>query len=169
MNISWCVQVLQHVVAVSVCHTPYLHKLWVRRGLLEPLTHLHSHSLSICWRESYLDGKNPQWVSALNGHWLQELGYVTAPWGASFPSPIKWQEQTKPLTTSLSHQGPVKWYISRNTDQYLLEEISLEKSTKLYIGLATSSFMCKEVGSHHSILITSKKLNRLKNQLFLDP
>lgn len=27
VNISWCVQVLQHVVAVSVCHTPYLHIL----------------------------------------------------------------------------------------------------------------------------------------------
>lgn len=81
----------------------------------------------------------------------------------------KMTEQTKPLTTSWSHQGPVKWYISRNTDQYLFEEIILEKSTKLCIGLAASSFTCREVGSHHSILITSKRLNRLKNQLFLDP
>ena len=157
-------------------HAPMLSLMTIVNLLQFPQTptlsaspHLHSHSLSICWRESYLDRKDPQWVSALNGHWLQELGYVTAPWGASFSSPIKWQEQTKPLTTSLSHQGPVKWYISRNADQYLFEEIILEKSTKLCIGLAASSFTCREVGSHHSLLITSKKLNRLKNQLFLDP
>lgn len=57
MNISWCIQVLQHVVTVFVFHTPYLHILWVRRGLLEPLTHLHSHTFSIFWRKATWKGR----------------------------------------------------------------------------------------------------------------
>lgn len=30
-------------------------------------------------------------------------------------------------------------------------------------------FTCKKLGSHHTILITSKNINRLKHQLFVDP
>lgn len=47
--------------------------------------------------------------------------------------------------------------------EYWVQEFNSERMR------GTSSFTCKELGSHHSIL-RSKQLNKLKNQqLFLDP
>lgn len=45
------------------------------------------------------------------------------------------------------------------------EAIKKKKEKKCLV----SGLPSKEIGSHHFVLTTKKKLNTLKNQLFLDP